>query len=534
MLKHMSWTRRAFLGRAAAAAAIPAAVVAAVKIGESATPAKAGASEAAGKRRPKAAAAWTVKYENSLPGYPNWRIQNQGPLHAIGGYTGQASVRSGERIDLYVSTTAREFKVKAFRMGWYNHDLARLVWQTGWIRGHRQAPASFEESTRTVHTKWGVSLTVPTDDWPEGSYLFRLDGDNGFQRYVPVTVRSTSTAGKVVMKNAVPTWQAYNTWGEYDLYKGPGASYDTRSYAVSLDRPIDTDGAYLFMVYERKLINLAERLGLPLAYLTSMDIASNPHSLDGAVALVSPGHDEYWSPPERAIVTAARDKGMNIAFLGANAMFRRTRLEPTGIGDNRLIVCYKTSYELDPMYGKHDDLVTSDWREPPHPDPESSLIGTLYEGYPAIADFVVHTPNAWMFRGTGVRKGTSFKVLVGIEYDRVTPGYPLERPIQVLSHSPLVCEGVNSYADSAYYTHKGGAGVFNCGTMRWVESFGPPTYNWGLTPACGDFTRRVTANVLRAFADGPAAEKYPAHDNLAEIHEVAGDPLTGGSVATAG
>ena len=23
------------------------------------------------------------------------------------------------------------------------------------------------------------------------------------------------------------------------------------------------------------------------------------------------------------------------------------------------------------MYGKHDDLVTSDWREPPHPDPES-------------------------------------------------------------------------------------------------------------------------------------------------------------------
>ncbi|HUB38152.1 MAG TPA: N,N-dimethylformamidase beta subunit family domain-containing protein [Streptosporangiaceae bacterium] len=529
----MSWTRRAFLGRAAAAAAIPAAVVAAVKIGESGSPAKAGAANAAGSGHQKPAVRWTVKYENSLPGYRNWRIQNQGPLHAIGGYTGQASVRPGERIDLYVSTTAREFKVKAFRMGWYNHDLARLVWQSGSIRGHRQAPAGFDESTRTVHTKWGVSLTVPTDDWPEGSYLFRLDADNGFQRYVPVTVRSASTAGKVVMKNAVPTWQAYNTWGEYDLYKGPGASYDNRSYAVSLDRPIDTDGAYLFMVYERKLINLAERLGLPLAYLTSMDIASDPHSLDGAAALVSPGHDEYWSPQERAIVTAARDKGMNIAFLGANAMFRRTRLESTAVGDNRLIVCYKTSYELDPMYGKHDDLVTSDWREPPHPDPESSLIGTLYEGYPAIADYVVHTPRAWMFKGTGVRKGTSFKVLVGIEYDRVTPGYPVERPIQVLAHSPLVCEGVNSYADSAYYTHSGGAGVFNCGTMRWVESFSPPTYDWGLTPACGRFTRRVTANVLTAFADGPAAEKYPAHDNLAEIHEQVGDPLTGGSVGTA-
>jgi hypothetical protein len=534
MLGHMSWTRRAFLGRAAAAAAVPAAVVTAVKIGDSVTPAKTGGRAVAAARSGRPKARWTVQYENSLPGYPDWRIRNQGPVHAIGGYAGQASVLPGEPIDLYVSTTAREFTVKAFRMGWYKHDLARLLWQSGSIRGHRQAPARFDASTRTVHTKWGVSLTVPTDNWPEGTYLFRLDGDNGFQRYVPVTVRSASTAGKVVMKNAVPTWHAYNTWGHYDLYKGPDGSYNSRSYAVSLDRPIDTDGAYLFMVYERKLINLAERLGLPLAYLTSMDIASNPHSLDGAAALVSPGHDEYWSPPERASVTAARDKGMNIAFLGANAMFRRTRLEPTAIGDNRLIVCYKTSYALDPMYGKQNDLVTSDWREPPNPDPESSLIGTLYEGFPAIADYVVHTPHAWMFKGTGVRRGTSFKVLVGIEYDRVTPGYPMERPIQVLAHSPLVCQGVNSFADSAYYTHRGGAGVFNCGTMRWVESFGPPTYNWGLTPSAGDFTRRVTANVLRAFADGPAAEKYPAYDNLAEIHEQVGDPLTGGSVATAG
>ena len=41
----------------------------------------------------------------------------------------------------------------------------------------------------------------------------------------------------------------------------------------------------------------------------------------------------------------------------------------------------------------------------------------------------------------------------------------------------------------------------------------------------GDFARRVTANVLRAFADGPAAAKYPAHDNLAAMHEWPGDPI---------
>jgi hypothetical protein len=524
----MGVTRRAFLGRAAAAAAVPAAVVTAVKLSESGP--TAGRSGPDAKKMTstarKVAAPWTVASENKLPGYPNWWIKNLGAPDAIMGYPGQASVLPGEPIDLYVSTTSREFQVLALRMGWYGGDLARLVWKSGTIKGHGQRAAGFDDSTRTVSTDWGVSLTIPTDDWPEGTYLFRLDAHSGAQRYAPVTVRSASTAGKVVLKQAVPTWQAYNTWGNYDLYLGPNGGYDDRSYVVSMDRPISYDGAYLYMVYERKLVCLAERMGLPLAYLTSMDIASDPQSLDGASALISPGHDEYWSPPERAIVTAARDRGVNLAFLGANAMFRRTRLQASPLGASRQVVCYKTSYELDPMYGVDNALVTSDWREPPDPDPESSVIGTLYEGYPTIASYVVETPSAWMFKGTGVRKGTSFRVLVGIEYDRVNPGYPVERPIQILAHSPLVCNGVNSFADSAYYTHKGGAGVFNTGTMRWVEAFGPPTYNWGLTPASGRFTRRVTANVLAAFADGPAAAKYPAHDNLDAMHEYAGDPLT--------
>jgi len=111
------------------------------------------------------------------------------------------------------------------------------------------------------------------------------------------------------------------------------------------------------------------------------------------------------------------------------------------------------------MYGKDNALVTSDYREPPDPDPESSLTGVLYESNPADAPYVVASPDSWLFARTGVRKGTAFTGLVGIEYDRVNPVYPVERPIEVLSHSPLTCRGVNSYSDSAYYTHRGGAGV---------------------------------------------------------------------------
>jgi hypothetical protein len=148
----------------------------------------------------------------------------------------------------------------------------------------------------------------------------------------------------------------------------------------------------------------------------------------------------------------------------------------------------------------------------------------LYESNPVAADYVVASPDAWLFAGTGVRKGSRFRGLVGDEYDRVNPGGPVERPIEVLSHSPLTCRGVNSYADSAYYTHQGGAGVFNSGTMRWVQSLERP-YGSELTAHCGRFTRRVTANILRAFADGPAAAAHPARDNLAAMHEWPGDPI---------
>ncbi len=512
--------RRSFLG--AATAGVAATLAACSSEAKPAGGPTAKARKAATPRRSATVA------ENARPGDPHWEIRQLGAEHEIEGYAGKASVLPGESFPLFVSTTSSGYQVTAFRMGWYHGDGARQVWQSGPLRGHQHTDPVLAGPTNTIQTDWDPALDVPTDDWPAGSYLLRLDADSGAQRYVPVTIRSASTAGKVVLKNGVETWQAYNTWGGYDLYKGPDGGYDSRSLVVSLDRPYDENGAAMFLTYERNAVKLAEFMGLPLAYVTSMDIAADPHLLDGASALISLGHDEYWSPAERANVTAARDAGVNLAFLGANAMFRRTRLEATGLGSDRLVVCYKTSYADDPMYGHDDALVTSDWRGPVSPDPESSLIGTLYESYPAQAAYVVVSPSSWIFKGTGVPDGASFPNLVGIEYDRVNPGYPLQRPIEVLSHSPLVCNGVASYGDSAYYTHTGGAGVFNAGTMRWVEAlFGDQPH--GIDGATPGFVRQVTANVLRAFADGPAAATHPAHDNLDAMHEYPGDRIGSGS-----
>jgi hypothetical protein len=515
-------SRRTFLGLAAAGAA--GAVSACSSVVRSGS--RPAAAAARGWRNPVP--------ENAKPGTSDWVIRHLGAEHEIEGYTGKASVLPGEPLPLFVSTTARAFTVTAYRLGWYQGHGARQLWKSKTVRGGAQRAFTVSQSTSTVATDWDPVLTLPTDDWPTGAYLLKLTAESGAQRYVPVTVRSPSCAGKVVLKACVQTWQAYNMWGGYDLYKGPNGAYADRSLVVSLDRPYDKNGASMFLTYERNAVKLAEYLttthgGLDLAYVTSMDIDADPRLLDGASALISLGHDEYWTPAERANVTAARDKGVNLAFLGANAMFRRTRLQESPVGEARQVVCYKTAYHADPMYGKDPAAVTSDWRDAPNPDPESTLIGTVYEGYPVDAPFVVSSPSSWVYKGTGVPDGASFPHLVGVEYDRVDPAYPLQRPLEVLSHSPLTCEGARSYGDSAYYTHAGGAGVYNSGTMRWVEAiYGDQPH--GISGSATTFVRQVTANVLRAFAHGPAAGTYKAHDNLAEIGEPHGSPISPGNL----
>lgn len=356
-----------------------------------------------------------------------------------------------------------------------------------------------------------------------GAYLLRLDAENGHQRYVPLIVRSASAAGTTLLMHAPATWQAYNTWGGYSLYQGENGAYTSRSLAVGFDRPYDANGAEKFMVYERAAVVLAERLGIPLAYTTGLDVHLAPSVLQGATTAVSLGHDEYWTPEQRQHVTRARDTGTNLVFLGANTCFRRIRLEHGPSGTDRTVVCYKTAYQDDPHFADHHGLPTHDFRQPPAADPESTLTGVFYEGFPTDAPYVVHSADHWLFEGTGVKRGDSFKHLVGVEYDRVTPGAPTPAPLEILAHSPLVCNGRSSHSDSAYYTVPSGAGVFASGTMRWVEGLMAGTRDGGrdhgMDARTRAFVTRTTENLLRAFATGPAAKARPApKDNVRSVY----------------
>jgi len=84
------------------------------------------------------------------------------------------------------------------------------------------------------------SNRLPTAGWPEGHYLLRLDS-GAASRYVPLTVRSADTRGRLLVLTSPMTWQAYNGWGGGSLYGPTPRRPQTvrRSAAVSFDRPYD-------------------------------------------------------------------------------------------------------------------------------------------------------------------------------------------------------------------------------------------------------------------------------------------------------
>ena len=314
-------------------------------------------------------------------------------------------------------TTARSFRVDAFRFGWYSGHQARLVWASAQVRGERQTAVRIAADP---HGDRPVAAVADDQHRELAAWLLPAAPGRrrGAERYVPITVRSASTAGAVVILNDNTTWQAYNAWGGYSLYQGPDGLPSDRGYAVSFDRPYDGDGAVRFLAFDQAAIALAERTPIPLAYETDVDLDQHPGLLAGARAVISLGHDEYYSGAMRSALLAARDAGTNLAFLGANAIYRHIRF---AAGD-RVIICYKAA-ALDPLYGKDNAQTTQQWRDPPDPRPESVITGVFYECNPVSAGWVVYDPSSWIFAGTGAYRGERFPAWWP-EYDRLNPAVP--------------------------------------------------------------------------------------------------------------
>ena len=490
---------------------------------------------------PYASPGWLAA-ENARPGTDAWRIDasvpgksSRVPTGWVEGYADTTSARPGQTVTLYVACDAATWHAEVYRMGWYGGDLGRLIFTSDEIEKQWQFAAEVEPTldelgndTKMRVAGWGPSLELDvTDEWPPGSYLIKLVASSGEAHYVPLTVRRDTAVGSLVVVSAVTTWQAYNPWGGCSLYEcfdGPG-----RSKVVSFDRPYARSynwGSADFLTHELPLIALIEELGIDTAYVTDIDLHTSGlgenDRLDmvfaGRTALLSTGHDEYYSTAMRDTLERAREAGVNLAFFGANAVYRNIRLEPNADGlPYRVMPNYRIAGD-DPLTESEPEQSTVQWRNPPLARPESELIGVQYFAAGITAALRVVNSANWVFDDVDVRNGSSFKKLVSIEADGLGPSEATPENLEVLAAGPVRLKESEYDHAMTYYSHESGAGVFATGTIAWINAL--DAEYWGDDDTT-EFVRGVTARVLRVFAEGPAGSTYPSEGNARRFRRAA-------------
>ncbi|HEY2440476.1 MAG TPA: N,N-dimethylformamidase beta subunit family domain-containing protein, partial [Solirubrobacteraceae bacterium] len=286
-----------------------------------------------------------VQVENAKPGDSYWRAALQGPVGGqapIEGYANATSVRPGGTITFDVSTRpAANYRIEISRLGWYGGRGGRRITClegmnipphssldptcTNYEPGIQQpaAPAP-DPVTGQIQAGWSPtdSLTVPSD-WTSGYYLavFHLTsgpsaGETGFTPFIVQAPAGDHSA--ILVQVPTNAWLAYNTWGGRGVYTTPEA------VKVSFNRPYNHR---LLFSWEYPLVRFLERGGWDVSYATDDDVDADPSILLNHKLDMSAGHDEYWTSVMRTGWEAARDAGVNLAFMGADDANWQVRYE---------------------------------------------------------------------------------------------------------------------------------------------------------------------------------------------------------------
>ena len=469
-----------------------------------------------------------VTEENARPGDAGWGLQRPALAREIEGYASANSVERGGAIALFVNTRAPVFTLDVFRFGWYAGVGARRVFGPVTLRGTVQPEPAMDPATGLVDCAWVDPFVLTTADaqraWTSGVYLVRLTAAaSAAQSWIVFIVRDDSRRVDLLVQLPVTTWQAYNAWGGKSLYHW-GSSGGQRAACVSFNRPYAANaqnpaagygaGAGEFLTnlqphpgtygssnagWDCNLVRWLEREGRDVAYCTSLDTHARAPSR--CKAWLSSGHDEYWSWSMREHAEQARDRGVHLAFFGANAAYWQIRLEASAASGSadRLMVCWKKAAR-DPLAAGDAARATDKWRSAALNRPEEALIGTMYTADPVDGDIVVAAPEHWLFDGTRLERGSVLPGLLGYEVDCVQGQGPAS--LKVLAASPWKTTGAKPRAGIAHMTlatAPSGALVFATGSMQWawgLDDFNAPALRPSRSNAAAE---HMTRNLLTRF-----------------------------------
>ena len=417
-----------------------------------------------------------TRIENRLPGSDSFALKNPARNREVEGYASTTSASVGDTVAIAVNVSRPQgVRWDLYRIGYYQGLGARLVGSGEAVSVVPQPEPSISASTGLVECSWATSITLTVEaSWSSGYYLIKLSTDDGFEYHVPLVIRESGRTAPLLMQANVTRWQAYNLWGGTNLYVNhlpdPRAFNGPRGYQVSFDRPYGVDGD-VSMRIEHSMVRWLEREGYDVAYVTNVDIDSNPELLQGRLLYMTAGHDEYWSLGERNALEDARDQGLSMAFFSGNTAYRRIRFDPSTAGDvpRRVITCYKDA-SLDPVGGAPDN--TADYHMAPHARAENGMLGVLWAGWGNLEGFpfVVKQPEHWVYEGTGVEAGDSLGSIVGYEWDMVSHNSVSPPDLEVIAASPALHEyGYMSQHHSTVFYPTASSFVFAAGTIGWAK-----------------------------------------------------------------
>jgi hypothetical protein len=302
-----------------------------------------------------------------------------------------------------------------------------------------------------------------------------------------------------------------------------------------------------------------EQNGYDVSYISGVDASRNGALLLNHRIYTSVGHDEYWTGDQRENVEAARDAGVNLAFMSGNEVYWKARLAASPVsGDaDRTLVVHKETREgpIDPS-----EEWTGTWRDLTFAGatdggrPENALTGTAFQvdSYRADAITIPYGQSKLrIWRDTSVastqpgQTATLVKNYLGYEWDEAPDNGARPNGLVKLSTTTLPVTqylmDFGNYVGANNATHNltlyrapSGALVFGAGTVYW---------SWGLD-ATHDLTAtptdaRVQQAMVNLFADmGVQPQTLQASlklatasaDSTAPVSTIS-SPAAGGSVA---
>ncbi len=369
-------------------------------------------------------------------------------------YTDRFSYESGDRVEVHVHTTAREYSLEVVRDG----ARPEVVYRRDGLAGsaHATPPDAYR-----VGCGWPVAHSFEiAEQWRSGFYLLivRTTDERGAaverEHFFVVRAQRPVHEDAIAFILTTSTLISYNDWGGANRYRGPEESpTDSGSPIGSTQRPVARgllrkpasaprhpnvltpppfwqprydayswarmngytrhhDDAF-WPTYERLFAVWAEEAGYQLDYLTQHDLHYDPSCLDGYRCAVVVGHDEYWSWEMRDAIDSFVDNGGGLARFAGNFAWQ-VRLEDEG----KTQVCYAVPPEADPMSAISPHLTTTLWDAKLVGRPGAATMGLTVTGagYARFGTavprgsggFTVYRPEHWALENTDLYYGDVF------------------------------------------------------------------------------------------------------------------------------